>query len=403
MGVGLTRVAPPTDALIINTRPGVSADAISKPASQGVFVTLHGVRGIAAIAVVAWHEPELPCPTFQPASGYLAVDLFFVLSGLVLAHAYDARFARGLSAGRFMIGRLIRLYPLYLVGLVLNSVGLLVAFSLHTHTNWTLAEFAVASGLSLFFIPSPPMHSTTIFPLNGPAWSLFFELVANLAFALIWKRLTIPVLAVIIAVAALLLIGADIQHGSLDVGSNWPTFWGGLPRVIYSFFVGVVLGRAQGTSLPRPTINPWLIILAVAIVLSVQPGAWRAEYDLGCVLILLPLLVWAGASVEPRGTTAVFFTALGASSYAMYAVHVPLLTMAAKGLGPQIASFGAASAVIFLVAMVGVGLLLDRVDGPVRARLNRLVARAYNRRRRDEYREPERQNYKVEAGKYDQR
>jgi peptidoglycan/LPS O-acetylase OafA/YrhL len=208
-------------------------------------------------------------------------------------------------------------------------------------------------------------------------------LVANLAFALAWKRLTIPVLTVIIAVAALFLIGFDIRYGSLDLGHNWPTFWGGLPRVIYSFFVGVVLGRARGTSLPRPTINPWLIVLAVAVVLSVQPGVWRAEYDLGCVLILLPLLVWAGASVEPRGTTAVVFTALGASSYAIYAVHEPLLTMAAKGLGPQITAFGAGSGVIFLVAMVGVGLLLDRVDGPVRARLNRIIARAYSRRRRE--------------------
>jgi peptidoglycan/LPS O-acetylase OafA/YrhL len=270
-----------------------------------------------------------------------------------------------------------------LVGLVLNSLGLLMAFLLHTHTNWSLAQFGVASGLSLFFLPSPPMHSTAIFPLNNPAWSLFFERVANLAFALVWKRLTIPVLAVIIAVAALFLIGADIQYGSLDLGSNWPTFLGGVPRVIYSFFVGVLLGRARGTSLARSTINPWLIILAVAIVLSVQPGVWRAEYDLGCVLILLPLLVWAGASVEPRRTTAVFFTALGASSYAMYAVHVPLLTMAAKGLGPQISAFGAVSGVIFLVAIIGVGLLLDQVDGPVRARLNRVAARAYNRRRRD--------------------
>jgi peptidoglycan/LPS O-acetylase OafA/YrhL len=111
MAAGLTHVAPSADALIINTPSGVSADMSSRSAGQGVFVTLHGIRGVAALAVVAWHEPELPCPTFQPGSGYLAVDLFFVLSGLVLAHAYDARFARGLSAGRFMIGRLIRLYP----------------------------------------------------------------------------------------------------------------------------------------------------------------------------------------------------------------------------------------------------------------------------------------------------
>jgi peptidoglycan/LPS O-acetylase OafA/YrhL len=331
--------------------------------------------------VVAWHERDLPCSTFQPASGYLAVDLFFALSGLVLAHAYDERFANGLSAGRFMIGRLIRLYPLYMVGMVLNSLGLLVAFLMHTHTNWSLTEFGIAGGLSLLFIPSPPMHSMAIFPLNIPAWSLFFELVANLAFSLAWKRLTTPVLATVIVVAALLLIAADAYHGNLDVGSHWQNFLGGLPRVTYSFFVGVFLGRARRTSLPRPAINPMLIILVVALVLSVQPGAWRAEYDLVCVLVVLPLLVWVGASTEPRGTSAVIFTALGAASYAMYAIHGPLLTMAARGLAPQIAAFGSASGVIFIVAMIGAGLLLDQVDRHVRARLNRAVARAFKRRR----------------------
>jgi peptidoglycan/LPS O-acetylase OafA/YrhL len=185
-----------------------------------------------------------------------------------------------------------------------------------------------------------------------------------------------PVLAIVIAVAALALIGAGMHYGTLDLGSTWPNFWGGVPRVTYSFFIGVVLARA---SFPKPAINPWLIILAVMIVLSVQPGVWRAEYDLGCVLILLPLLVWAGASVEPRGATAAVFTALGATSYAIYAIHGPLLTLVAKGLPRQVAALGAASGIIFLLAVIGIGLLLDEVDRPVRARLNRIVARAYRR------------------------
>jgi hypothetical protein len=102
------------------------------PYGQGKreFTTLDGMRGIAALAVVTRHAPlyfesvsifvQSPMAKAPIAVGpffesYLAVDFFFALSGFVLAHAYGHRLATGMSPGRFMAIRLIRLYPLYVV------------------------------------------------------------------------------------------------------------------------------------------------------------------------------------------------------------------------------------------------------------------------------------------------
>lgn len=84
------------------------------------FVTLDAMRGIAALVVVGRH--------FTDASGghaaqfsYLAVDVFFLLSGFVLSLSYRRRFDAGMSAAEFMKLRVIRLYPLYFVGISLDS------------------------------------------------------------------------------------------------------------------------------------------------------------------------------------------------------------------------------------------------------------------------------------------
>jgi peptidoglycan/LPS O-acetylase OafA/YrhL len=99
------------------------------------FVILDALRGVAAAAVVTVHAPlffhSVATPGSVPdASGhapmtgplfeaYLAVDFFFLLSGFVLAHAYGEKLNDGMTSCQFMRCRLIRLYPLYLLALVI--------------------------------------------------------------------------------------------------------------------------------------------------------------------------------------------------------------------------------------------------------------------------------------------
>jgi peptidoglycan/LPS O-acetylase OafA/YrhL len=102
--------------------------------SKRTFVTLDGLRGIAALAIVARHAPvlfnsvsiyvqsDIGKPTALFFESYLAVDFFVALSGFVLAHAYGQRLRGGMPASEFMTVRLIRLYPLYLLALTITSV-----------------------------------------------------------------------------------------------------------------------------------------------------------------------------------------------------------------------------------------------------------------------------------------
>src|SRR5882757_3316593 len=84
-----------------------------------VFHTLDALRGIAAIGVVTFHMKQLFAP-IAASGGYLAVDLFFMMSGVVLSHAYEGRFRAGMGTFDFMRTRLIRLYPLYFLGTMLG-------------------------------------------------------------------------------------------------------------------------------------------------------------------------------------------------------------------------------------------------------------------------------------------
>ena|ERR1700730_5639017 len=94
-----------------NTRPSGPKTGLHS------FPALDGVRGVAAILVALFHLRNrfLGFNNFPGGDGYLAVDLFFVLSGFVLSHAYLPRFQNGMSPSQFMKARLIRLYPLYII------------------------------------------------------------------------------------------------------------------------------------------------------------------------------------------------------------------------------------------------------------------------------------------------
>jgi peptidoglycan/LPS O-acetylase OafA/YrhL len=92
------------------------------------FNTLDGIRGLAAILVVIFHAEQFFGARPFPKS-YLAVDVFFLLSGAVVANAYEHRLQSDMSLARFTWLRIVRIYPLYLLGTVLGVVAVIVAGS----------------------------------------------------------------------------------------------------------------------------------------------------------------------------------------------------------------------------------------------------------------------------------
>jgi len=283
------------------------------------FRTLDGIRGVAALLVVMRHAE----PYFRGlprTESYLAVDLFFVLSGFVLAHSYQARLDAGMTAIRFMRLRFIRLYPLYALGLAIAVAAVVFeAFCGIAPPAWV----DVAALLAVLMLPSPVYGVPAgVFPLNGPSWSLFFELMANAVMGAGWRVLTNRVLAVACVAFGASLISVTINLRNANFGDLWITFPVGFDRTCFSFFVGVLLYRLHERVPLR--FNPWFVLaLAGAALAYGPPQAWRAAYDLFWILCGFPLLVVGAAHVEPRRFSAVFGL-LGTVSYPVYIIHDPL-------------------------------------------------------------------------------
>jgi peptidoglycan/LPS O-acetylase OafA/YrhL len=294
------------------------------------YSTLDGLRGVAAIAVVGYHAKVFL--GFRPESAYLAVDLFFVLSGFVLAHAYDKELGNKLSWVAFFRKRVIRLFPLYLAGSAIAAAAAAVAvFVAHDAHQWTANTLLIAVLMGIVMMPS--FVGANIFPLNDPSWSLFFEFLANGAYgARIWQGYWL--VWAVPAVAAVGLLAEVTVCGSLDRGALWGSpwwttlVWGGF-RVAYSFPVGLLLYRYRA-AIRLPPLPVAMLAFILAALLSANPsGISRPIFDLTFVLIVSPMIVVLGCYSKPTSTRQATVCAfLGSISYPIYALHQPIENIA---------------------------------------------------------------------------
>ena len=172
-----------------------------RPASiKPRYEILDGLRGVAAVLVIWYHffEGFATSAVDQMMNhGYLAVDFFFVLSGFVVGYAYDDRWKRGMTAGRFMLRRLIRLHPMVILSVILGAIAFIIQGSVQWDgTPVSLHHVIIALVLGLFLIPAFPgvgyevRGNGEMFPLNGPSWSLFFEYIGSILYAIWLHRLS---------------------------------------------------------------------------------------------------------------------------------------------------------------------------------------------------------------------
>lgn len=349
-------------------------------AGKRTYHSLDGLRGIAALAVLLLHfevllAPLLPGRVALVPNGYLAVDLFFVLSGFVLEHSYGERFRMGLGALAFMKMRYVRLYPLYILGTAIGLVSAVVAWRLGAG-ELDLFGIGFAALAALFILPSPTWwRNGLVFVLNSPGWSLFFELFANMMFVMIWFRLSNRALWVMLLGSGVILTAIVLSVGHADLGSSWTLFAGGFPRVIYSFFAGVLVYRVH-FRLADKNIPGWLLLLLVPLLFFVPVATgWRPYFDIVCIVLVFPPMILIGTCGEPGPRGAAIFRNLGLISYPLYAVHVPLLELERRALrmlhvdieGHRIIlAVGSA-----LVLTTGSWVLARYYDEPVRRVLNR--------------------------------
>lgn len=277
------------------------------------FLTLDGLRGLAAVAVMLFHIPESGLIARFDQT-YLAVDFFFVLSGFVLVHAYDELLRRDMGAFEFVLRRYIRLWPLYLVATV---IGIAVAFMSHASRLAIVASLAFNLLFLPILVPRLSVDHARVFPLVGPTWSLFFELVANLIYGLIGPRLTGRVLALVLVIGAALCVATKYAYGDLTGGALIANLQFGLGRVVWSFFAGVAVYRLW-RRFPAFEAPAWLFALALV-------GMFAIPAELILVFVGFPGLVYLAASANPTGFSKTFCTRLGGASYGIYVLHKPVI------------------------------------------------------------------------------
>ncbi|WP_279594913.1 acyltransferase [Methylobacterium sp. E-066] len=337
------------------------------------YEILDGLRGVAAVGVMLFHLSIIDLPLAP--HGYLAVDFFFVLSGFVLSHAYAGRLS-AMPLGDFMRLRLIRMLPLSVLGVFVGSLYFLMRFYVQNYSQYGLADITIGTLFNAALLPKPWTSSAptdTIFTTNTPLWSLSLEMLMNIVWAAFFYRARSSILLLLVLVSAISITVLAIENGSADIGATWPTYPGGLARVGFGFFIGVVLWRYR----PEPDRGGFLpeiaavLLIAVLFVPDIGP-----EFDIFAILVVLPAIIYLAACSDYRKERALFRVA-GALSYPLYAIHVPILQFMVGFMKIlHLEDRRAFVAMLAVLVCIGIAYALDRLyDRPVR----RLLTQAFVR------------------------
>ena len=320
-------------------------EAIDIKSSKPHYEILDGLRGVAALLVVLFHVFEIHSHGDHSKQiinhGYLAVDFFFLLSGFVLGYAYDDRWGK-MTLKDFFKRRIIRLQPMIIIGSIIGA--LLFYFQDSPALGWGgINEVPVWKMLLVMLIGFTliPVGKgldirgwNEMHPLNGPAWSLFFEYIANIVYALVLRRISKIVLAILVVVAAGFTIHYALTNPNGDIIGGWSIDDStqlkiGFIRLAFPFLAGLLLARMGKL---RYTKNAFLSAALLLVVLLSVPRLGDADslwlnglYECFCLIIMFPFIIWLGAGGKVQGYKASKVCKfLGDISYPIYITHFPI-------------------------------------------------------------------------------
>lgn len=261
--------------------------------------------------------------------------------------------------------------------------------------HWALIAFV----LTLFFIPAYPgveydiRGNGEMFPLNGPSWSLFFEYIGNVLYAIFIRRLSNKMLALLVGVTGILwiwFVAFDVSGYDM-IGIGWTldavNFFGGLLRMMFPFTLGMLMSRNFSQKPKAKSQQPfivrnifWIAAIVMFALFSVPyiPKTTNVSingiYELFCIILVFPFIVWFGAS----GTLTNSFSTklcklLGDISYPLYIVHYPVMYLFYAWLiDNRCYTLGETWPVVILVMAVNIALAylcLKLYDEPIRKKL----------------------------------
>ena len=357
------------------------------------YAILDGLRGVAALMVVIYHIFE--GYAFAGGGiieslnhGYLAVDFFFILSGFVVGYAYDDRLGKSMNTKDFLKRRLIRLHPMVIMGAVLGAV----TFFIQGSTQWDGTEISISLVMlsmlcDMLFILAIPggcyeiRGNGEMFPLHGPSWSLFFEYIGNILYALFVRRLSTKLLTAIvvslgIGYTAFAVFDAS-GYGNMGVGWTLDSinFLGGMLRMLFPFSMGLLLSgnfkpfKVKGSFWLASSIL--IIIFAIPYIPSDGNICYNGILEAVCVTLIFPILVRLGASgstADHKSTAICNF--LGRISYPLYMIHYPIMYLFYAWLienkAPAFAKTWQAALGVYVTCIILALLCMKLYDEPVR-------------------------------------
>lgn len=345
------------------------------------FVFLDGCRAVPAVVVMLGHALAPFRPDPWPLSG-LAVDFFFVLGAFVIMQAYSARVLGGMSLGAFLKARLKRLYPLHFLALLLGFL----LFALKDGVGF---EAMMSFALNLLFLPSPyslaeGWSSGIVF--NPSAWTLLFQMLANMVWWLLLVRMHVILQWFACVVLGILNFAQMLVSGDLWGGEFFENSHLGVLRALFPFTLGVCLWqlwRRRPASVVSGQRGLWLGALLGGVLLTCfiapgLPGDGDAAFKMLVITVVFPVLIYLGAGIELRGPIARVFALGGQISYALYITHycvVRVMSVAWRMLGADDAWFLPWCALELAVAVMFAWLLTRFFEVPLREGLGALHRR----------------------------
>jgi peptidoglycan/LPS O-acetylase OafA/YrhL len=291
------------------------------------YQALDGMRGLCALFVATFHFDMLLNTGHLLNHGWLSVDIFFVLSGFVIAMVYEDRLKAGMGTRSFFAARARRLLPTHLIGTLIVGLTYFVLLWAGRLTPAAVTQpiLLVALVWGLFLIPitySPFARLFTgwnsTYPINSPLWSLNGEWVINIIYGRwLYRAPSAPLACLFAGFAAYLLYMAFLASG-------WPELLTILPdiaRACAGFIAGVVICRFNRAGGLRrlPEIRPMILYAVWFVICAVPLKHFLPAYEMSVTLIGAPLII--ALLVRSERPVPRIFAFLGRMSYPLYVSH----------------------------------------------------------------------------------